>query len=99
VQPDVWPLRANFISFGIADAGHFHVMAGPKLRYDPVQLRAATPVPMWHNEIRSLAPRTLPYERALLATTDPPAIKAAELDKNVLRLIFVFELLTLFFRG
>src|ERR1700730_19004937 len=39
---------------------------------------------MWHNEIRSFAPRILPYERAVLANAVAPASKA-DLVKNFLR--------------
>src|ERR1700680_3611154 len=39
---------------------------------------------MWHNEIRSLAPRILPYERAVLANAVAPASRA-DLVKNFLR--------------
>src|SRR5450432_4206064 len=42
---------------------------------------------MWHNEIRSLAPRILSYERAVLANAAPPANRAADLVKNFLRLM------------
>src|SRR5437773_10327275 len=39
---------------------------------------------MWHSEIRSLAPRILSYERAVLANA-PPASRAADLVKHFLR--------------
>src|SRR5712691_789305 len=39
---------------------------------------------MWHNEIRSLAPRILRYERAVLANAVAPASRA-DLVKNFLR--------------
>src|SRR5438270_13197572 len=49
------------------------------------------PLPTWQSEMRSFAPRILPYESAVFASAEPPAIAAADFDKKVLRSIFCSE--------
>src|SRR5215468_7359642 len=48
------------------------------------------PIPMWHNESRSLAPAILLYESAVPANAAPPASSAADLLKNVFRSMVSF---------